>query len=68
MMRMKIVDGRKEFTGHKINCPMCGQWMFRAYKHPFRKITVLNGQIECGKCGTVITFGANAEAEYDDGK
>ena len=68
MMKMKIVDGRKEFTGHKITCPMCGHWMLRAYKRPFRKITVLDGQLACVKCGTVVTFGANAKAEFDDGK
>lgn len=56
MKKIKLEDGTTAFTGRALYCPMCGGWLVKA-PGIFGKITVVDGEVECGRCGTKITFG-----------
>jgi len=56
MKKIKLKDGTQAFTGRALYCPMCGGWLVKA-PGIFGKITVVDGEVECGRCGTKITFG-----------
>lgn len=63
-MRMKYDKETKQtlFVGRVLHCPMCGQWMLRRAGF-FGKLMLVAGEVECGRCGAVVSFGGKTEQE-----
>lgn len=62
-MRMKYDKETKQtlFVGRVLHCPMCGQWMLR--RAGLGKLMLVAGEVECGRCGAVVSFGGKKESE-----